>query len=107
MERHYILYIVRDLFPLTYSLSLQAEEDSKDRALGIVLAINRSSSAEFEKASSRTGCRIFLTCNHTYATLDDDLYETRATNNQVKTLSARKADKEGHCADDIADSFFV
>jgi hypothetical protein len=47
---------------------------------------------EFEKASFRTGCRIFITPNHTYATLYDDLYGTRATDNQVKTLSARKAD---------------
>jgi hypothetical protein len=29
-----------------------------------------------------------------------------ATGNQVKTLSARKADREGHCADAIADALF-
>jgi hypothetical protein len=52
--------------------------------------------SEFEKAAFRSSCRLFLTPNHTYATLDDDLYETRATDNQVKSLSARKADREGH-----------
>jgi hypothetical protein len=29
-----------------------------------------------------------------------------ATDNQVKTLSARNADREGHCADAIADALF-
>jgi hypothetical protein len=62
--------------------------------------------AEFEKAAFRTSCRVFLTPNHTYATVDDELYGTRATDNQVKTLSTRKADREGHCADAIADALF-
>lgn len=39
-------------------------------------------------------------------TLDDDLFGTRAADNQVKTLSARKADKEGHSEDAIADALF-
>jgi hypothetical protein len=47
-----------------------------------------------------------LTPSHTYATLDDDLFGARTTDNQVKTLSARKADSEGHCADAIADALF-
>jgi hypothetical protein len=61
--------------------------------------------SEFEKAALRNSCRLFLTPNHTYATLDD-LYGTRATDNQVKSLSARKADREGHCADALADALF-
>jgi YqaJ-like viral recombinase domain len=62
--------------------------------------------SEFEKAAFRTSCRLFLTPNHTYATLDDDLYGTRASDNQVKSLSSRKADREGHCADALADALF-
>jgi hypothetical protein len=62
--------------------------------------------SDFKKAAFRTSCRLFLTPNHTYATLDDDLYGTRAADNQVKSLSARKADREGHCADAFADALF-
>ena len=43
---------------------------------------------------------------HTFATLDDDLYGARASDNQVKTLSARKADREGNTADAMADALF-
>ena len=39
-------------------------------------------------------------------TLDDDLFGTRARDNQVKKLSNRKADKEGHCADVVSDAIF-
>lgn len=38
--------------------------------------------------------------------MDDDLYGTSTTENQFKTLSARKADREGHTAHTIADSLF-
>lgn len=50
--------------------------------------------------------KIFLSPVHTFATLDDDLYGTTARDNQVKTLSMRKADREGHTADAIADALF-
>ena len=43
---------------------------------------------------------------YTFATLDDDLYGTRARDNHVKTLSARKADREGHTANAVADALF-
>ena len=43
---------------------------------------------------------------YTFKTLDDDLYGTRARDNQVKKLSARKADREGHTADAFADALF-
>lgn len=43
---------------------------------------------------------------YTLTTLDDDLIGRRAGENQVKTLSARKADLEGHNADAVADTFF-
>jgi hypothetical protein len=61
---------------------------------------------ELEKAAYKTSCRILLTPIHTYSTLHDELYGARATDNQVKILSARKADREGHCADAIADALF-
>ena len=43
---------------------------------------------------------------HLLATLDDDLYGTRAADNQVKNLSSRKANREGHSADVTAYALF-
>jgi hypothetical protein len=40
------------------------------------------------------------------ATLDDELYGAGAVDNQVKSLSARKADRESHSADVLADAVF-
>lgn len=57
----------------------------------------------FEKTAFSVTCKVFLNPNHLFATLDDDLCGTRASDNQVKTLSARKADEERHTADAIAD----
>lgn len=62
--------------------------------------------SSFEETAFRMSAKIFLSPTHLFATLDDDLYGTRAADNQVKTLSARKADKEGHVADAVADAFF-
>lgn len=39
-------------------------------------------------------------------TLDGDVADTRARENQLKELSARKEDKEGHLADVLADALF-
>lgn len=50
--------------------------------------------------------KLFLSPSHLFATLDDDLYGSRATGNQEKTLSNRKAYKEGHVADVFADALF-
>ena len=60
----------------------------------------------FEKMAFSMTRKIFLTPVHTFATLDDDLYGTRAKDNQNKSLSSRKADREGHTADAIADALF-
>lgn len=38
-------------------------------------------------------------------TLDDDLFETRAVENQAKNLSNRKADREVHTTDVVEDNF--
>ena len=62
--------------------------------------------SSFETASFRAICKVFLNPVYTFATLDDDLYGTRAKYNQVKSLSAREADREGHSADAIADALF-
>ena len=43
---------------------------------------------------------------HLLATLDDDLFGTRASDKQFKMLGSRKADKEGHSADAVADALF-
>ena len=51
-------------------------------------------------------CNVSVNPVHTLATLDDDLYGTRAGDNQVKSINSRKADQERHTADSIADAFF-
>ena len=61
---------------------------------------------QFEQTAFRATRKAFVTPNHLLATLDDDLYGTRASDNQVKTLGNRKADKEGHTVDAIADALF-
>ena len=48
--------------------------------------------------------RICFCPSFTLAPIDDALYGTRAVDNQVKTLSARKAGSEGHTADLMADA---
>lgn len=61
---------------------------------------------EFETLAFREVRKVFFSTMHLFATLDDDLFGTRAADNQVKTISARKADKEGHVADVLADALF-
>ena len=61
---------------------------------------------QFENTAFRVCCKIFFSPTHTPATLDEDLYGSRATDNQVKTFSNRKSDREGHAADTIADAIF-
>lgn len=46
---------------------------------------------QFEQTSFRLSSSMFLHCSESMLTLDDDLYGTRAKDNQVKTLSHRKA----------------
>lgn len=60
----------------------------------------------FERSAFRMTCKIFLTPVHTFATLDDQLYGTRAEDIHVKTTSMSKADREGHSADAVADALF-
>lgn len=59
---------------------------------------------EFEFRQSR---KVFFVPLYLLATLDDDLFGTRAADNQVKMLSSRKADREGHSADALADALFL
>lgn len=49
---------------------------------------------------------MFFLPPHLIETLDNDLFGTRAAENQVKMLSARKTGKEDHSSDAIADAFF-
>ena len=62
--------------------------------------------AEFERKSFRMSAKVYLNPNHTFCTLDDDLLGTRAEDNQVKTFSYRKADREGHPMTAVADAIF-
>lgn len=59
---------------------------------------------ELEHFAFKDTRSIFMHVLHLFLTLDDDLFGTRASDNQVKSLSARKVDKEGHSADAVADA---
>lgn len=61
---------------------------------------------KFERSAFEMSRTICLSSNNTFVTIDDDLYGTRAWDNQVKSLSNRKANKEGHTADMICDALF-
>lgn len=53
----------------------------------------------------RQTCKVFLNPVYMFCTLNNDLY-VRAKDNQVKSLSARRADREWYTADAIASSPF-
>lgn len=58
-----------------------------------------------KRCAFRISC-CFLDPNHSICSLDDDLFGTRATDNMVRYLSARKTDKEGQSSDLIVDALF-
>lgn len=60
----------------------------------------------FEKLAWKIIQTIFLGPSSSFDAIDDYLYCTRSRDNQVETLSARKADKEGHIADAICNAQF-
>lgn len=60
---------------------------------------------EFERAAFKESRRVLFQVLYIMMTLDDDLFGTRADDNQVETLSTREADTEGHTADTIACAF--
>lgn len=51
--------------------------------------------------------RVFFVPLNQVVTIDDDLIVTRASYNQVNTISARKAEKEGNFADVLSDALFL
>lgn len=61
---------------------------------------------KFEQLSFRDTKKLLFVPLYLLATLDDDLYATRANDNQVKLMSARKVDKEGNSADAVANALF-
>lgn len=61
---------------------------------------------EFDSIALRETRKIFFVPLHMMATLDDDLFGTRAADNQVKMLRSRKADNDRHSADAVADVLF-
>lgn len=61
---------------------------------------------EFEMIGFRDTWKIFFTPLDLMETFDDDLFGSKASENQIKMSSARKADKEGHSAHAIADALF-
>lgn len=59
----------------------------------------------FESTAFQMSHSAFFTPAHTIATIDDDIYGTRSKDNPVKSLSPRKADREG-TADAVSDDLF-
>lgn len=59
--------------------------------------------SSLERILFKTVQKIVFQPLHLFMTLDDDLFGTRATENQVKNLSSRKADRQGHVADVVFD----
>lgn len=62
--------------------------------------------SDFERIEFDVVRNVFFGTAQIFAILDDDILGTSATNNQVKSLYNRKADREGHTGDVIADSIF-
>lgn len=58
---------------------------------------------EVWKHSAQKTCNVYLV-SHSFTSLDDVLFDTRAVDSQVKIVSAHKANKEGHSTDTVADS---
>lgn len=58
--------------------------------------------SEFVSVVVKDTKHIFLHPLHLTLTLDNKLFGTRTTDNQVKTISCRKADRKGHYADTVA-----
>ena len=61
---------------------------------------------EFERKSFSMSTRVYLGSNRTFCTLDDEFMGSRAQDNQVTTISFRKADVEGHSMTAVADASF-
>lgn len=61
---------------------------------------------EFEMFTMQLVSRMFFVALHQVITLDDDLVGTRSRDNQVKSLSSCKANKEVHLADVVVDAIF-
>ena len=61
---------------------------------------------EFERKAYLMSSRVYLCPIYPICTLDDDLMGTWLHENPVKTISSRRADKEGHAMSAVADAFF-
>ena len=61
---------------------------------------------EFETLTSEGPERVFAQLRLA-VTVDDDLFGTRAVDNQVKMISSRKVDEERHSADLKEDALFI
>lgn len=61
---------------------------------------------DFERQAWSVSKRLFYVLLVQLITLDDDLMGTRSRDNQVKMLSDRNADREGHSTDNVADALF-
>lgn len=51
--------------------------------------------------------KYFLVSVVQYVALDNDLMRTRSADNEVKMISDRKVDREGHCRDSAADPLLM
>ena len=51
-------------------------------------------------------CKVALPPLYSLGTLGEDLFGTRSSDNQIKTLRSEESDEEGHYADALADDLF-
>lgn len=61
---------------------------------------------QFKKVTFQISTKVFLSPLYTFATLEDDLCGTGASDSQVRSVSARKADQEGPAADVLRKAHF-
>lgn len=79
-------------------------DDGSDR--WVALRDQKNQLVEFGSLAFRDTRKVLFTPLQLLTTIDDDIFGSRAADSQVKAMSNRKADKEGHVADAVADALF-
>lgn len=62
--------------------------------------------SEFDQTDFCKSRRILYIPSFQFLTLDDEIMKTRSQKNPVKSMSNKKADREGQSADVVADALF-
>lgn len=92
--------------PATTNWCFLLQDEKKKRAHSMCSKGRYAKTWSFRRSEYKATRNVIMTEQCMFITLEDDLYGTGASDNQVKTLSARKADNNGHRADVICDALF-